>query len=145
LLTRIEGQPLLIEDLTARREELSHELGEAMAASAPNARIFIQKRVLPRLFSLRFLFRQYFKHETLDQLIAETNRGFEAEVSGLSPYERGNLFSTIEKAVTMRRLDALIYLHQSLKLWLAPHVVFTSLMLALMIVHIIQVIYFAAS
>jgi hypothetical protein len=29
-----------------------------------------------------------------------------------------------------------------LKSWLAPHVVVTSLMLALMIVHIIQVIYF---
>jgi hypothetical protein len=116
-----------------------------MAASTPNARLFIQKRVLPRLFSLRFLFRQYLKYETLDQLIADTNRGFEAEISGLSPYERGNLFSTIEKAVTMRRLDALIYLHQSLKLWLAPHVVFTSLMLALMIVHIIQVIYFASN
>ncbi len=142
ILTRIEGQPLLIEDLTARREELSNELGEALAASTPDARVFIQKHVIPRLFSLRFLLRQYFKPETLDQLIANTNRKFEKDVSVLSPYERGNLFSAIEKAATMRRLDALIYLHQSLKLWLAPHVIFTSLMLALMIVHIIQVIYF---
>jgi hypothetical protein len=31
-----------------------------------------------------------------------------------------------------------------MKLWLAPHVVVTSLMLALMIVHIIQVLYFLA-
>jgi hypothetical protein len=45
--------------------------------------------------------------------------------------------------VTIRRLDALIYLHQSLKWWLAPHIASTSLMLALMVVHIIQVIYFA--
>jgi preprotein translocase subunit YajC len=30
-----------------------------------------------------------------------------------------------------------------LKMWLAPHVVSTSLMLALMAVHIIQVFYFA--
>ena len=44
----------------------------------------------------------------------------------------------------MRRVDALIYLHQLLKLWLAPHVLVTSLMLALMLVHIIQVIYFLA-
>jgi Fe-S-cluster-containing dehydrogenase component/CRP-like cAMP-binding protein len=145
MLTRIEGQPLLIEDLIARREELSHELGEAMAAASPNARVFIQRRVLPKLFSLKFLLRQYLKRETLEQLIAETNHGFESQISGMSPYERGNLFSTIEKAATVRRVDALIYLHQSLKLWLAPHVVLTSLMLALMIVHIIQVIYFAAS
>jgi hypothetical protein len=44
----------------------------------------------------------------------------------------------------MRRVDALIYLPQLLKLWLAPHVLVTSLMLALMLVHIIQVIYFLA-
>jgi hypothetical protein len=30
-----------------------------------------------------------------------------------------------------------------LKLWLAPHVVATSLMLALMLVHIVQVVLFA--
>jgi hypothetical protein len=46
--------------------------------------------------------------------------------------------------VTLRRADALIYLHKTVKSWLAPHVLVTSLMLALMIVHIIQVIYFAA-
>ncbi len=145
MLTRLEGQPLLIEDLIARREELSRELGEAMAASSPGARSFIDKRVLPRLFSLRFLLRQYLKCETLDRLIADTHREFESKLSDLSRYEMGNLFSAIEKAVTMRRVAALIYLHQSLKLWLAPHVVFTSLMLALMIVHIVQVIYFAAT
>jgi Fe-S-cluster-containing dehydrogenase component/CRP-like cAMP-binding protein len=144
-LTKIEGQPLLIEDLMKRREELSRELGEAMAAATPGARVFIQQQVLPRLFSFGFLFRQYLKRETLDQLIADTNQNFEQDISTLSPYERGNLFSAIEKAATMRRVDALIYLHQSLKLWLAPHVVFTSLMLALMIVHLIQVIYFLAN
>jgi Fe-S-cluster-containing dehydrogenase component/CRP-like cAMP-binding protein len=143
LLTRIEGQPLLIEDLMARREELSNELGEAIAASSPDARELIGKRFLPRIFSLRFLLRQYFRRETLDQLISNTNREFERAVSGLSPYERGNLFSALEKAATIRRVDALVYLHQALKLWLAPHVVFTSLMLALMGVHIIQVTYFA--
>jgi Fe-S-cluster-containing dehydrogenase component len=142
IMTRIEGQPLLIEDLTTRREELSHELGEALAASSPNARVFIQKRVIPRLFSLSFLLRQYFKPESLDRMIAGVNRKFGKEIDDLSPYERGNLFSAIEKAATMRRVDALIYLHQSLRLWLAPHVIFTSIMLALMIVHIIQVIYF---
>jgi hypothetical protein len=43
----------------------------------------------------------------------------------------------------LRRVDSLIYLHQLLKLWLAPHVVATSLMLALMFVHVVQVVFFA--
>jgi hypothetical protein len=50
---------------------------------------------------------------------------------------------TVEASATLRRVDALIFLHRLLKAWLVPHVVFTSLMLALMVVHIIQVIYFA--
>jgi hypothetical protein len=45
--------------------------------------------------------------------------------------------------VLLRRADSLIYLHQLLKLWLAPHVVATSLMLMLMLVHIAQVVFFA--
>ncbi len=142
MLTRIEGQPLLIEDLTARREELSRELGEAMAAASPKARVLIQTRVLPRVFSLWFLLRQYLRRETLDELTSQANREFEPVAEALSAYERGNLYSSVEKAVTLRRVDALIYLHHLLKLWLAPHVLFTSLMLALMIVHLIQVIYF---
>jgi Fe-S-cluster-containing dehydrogenase component/CRP-like cAMP-binding protein len=142
MLTRIEEQPLLIEDLLARRQELGADLGATMAATSPEARTIIEKNVLKRCLSLPFLLRQYLRREPLDRLIAAVNAEFKETAAKLQPYERGNFASAVEKAVTMRRVDALIYLHQSLKSWLAPHVVVTSLMLALMIVHIIQVIYF---
>ncbi|HKX32338.1 MAG TPA: cyclic nucleotide-binding domain-containing protein [Blastocatellia bacterium] len=145
LLTKIEGQPLLLDDLLARRAELGQELGESMGAASAEAQNFVEKKVLPKLFSLRFLLRQYLKRETLDQLVVETQQRFDDAVSDLSPKERDLLFGAIEKAATLRRVDALIYLHQSLKIWLAPHVLFTSIMLALMIVHIIQAIYCLAN
>jgi hypothetical protein len=47
-------------------------------------------------------------------------------------------------AATLRRVEALIYLHRLLKLWLPPHIASSALMLALLAVHILQVIYFAA-
>jgi hypothetical protein len=48
----------------------------------------------------------------------------------------------VTDAVTsLRRLDALRFLHWTLKSWLLPHVVATSLMLALLVVHIFQVVY----
>jgi hypothetical protein len=144
MLTRIEGQPLLLDDLLSRREELREELGATMAAASPEARKLLKKRVLKRCLSLRFLLRQYLRRESLDQLVGAVGGALKTSAKSLSAYEQGNFFSAIEKAVTMRRVDALIYLHQSLKLWLAPHVILTSLMLALMIVHIIQVIYFLA-
>jgi Fe-S-cluster-containing dehydrogenase component/CRP-like cAMP-binding protein len=142
LLTKIEGRPLLIEDLLERREELSEELASTIAASSPEARKLIEKKVLKPCSSLPFLFRQFIRRESLDDLTQAKNKEMEKTASKLSAYERGNFFSAVEKAVTLRRVDALIYLHQSLKSWIAPHVIVTSLMLALMIVHIIQVIYF---
>jgi hypothetical protein len=39
-------------------------------------------------------------------------------------------------------VESLIYLHRLLKVWLAPHVISTSVMLALLVVHIVQVIFF---
>lgn len=144
MLTRIEGQPLLIEDLLARREELREELGVTMAAASPEALTLIKKQALKRCLSLRFLFRQYLRRESLDQLIGAVSAALKPTAKSLLAHEQGNFFSAVEKAVTMRRIDALIYLHQSLKWWLAPHVIVTSLMLALMVVHIVQVLYFLA-
>jgi hypothetical protein len=70
MLTRIEGQPLLIEDLTARRKELNHELGELMAKVTPNVRVTVQQQVIPSALSLGFLLRQYLKRESLDEMLA---------------------------------------------------------------------------
>ncbi len=144
MLTRIEGQPLLLDDLLARREELREELGATLSAASPEARRLIRSLVLKRCLSMRFLLRQYLRRESLDQMIGAVNASLKSKAKNLSAYEQGNFFSAVEKAATLRRVDALIYLHQSLKLWLAPHVITTSVMLALMIVHIVQVIYFLA-
>ena len=143
IMTRIEGQPLLIEDLTERRNELSRKIGEEMASATPNARMYIQKQVIPRTCSLGFLFRQYLKVEPLERMMENVKSEYAHKVAELPEKDRAGILGAVETAVTLRRVDALIYLHQMLKLWLAPHVLFTSLMLALMIVHIIQVIFFA--
>jgi hypothetical protein len=87
--------------------------------------------------------RQYVRREDLTQMMAEAREEFKEDAERLSDSEaRLLLMDVVEATVTLRRVDALIYLHQLLKLWLAPHVVSTSLMLALMGVHIIQVIFF---
>ncbi|MEO6726949.1 MAG: 4Fe-4S dicluster domain-containing protein, partial [Blastocatellia bacterium] len=144
MLTKIEGQPLLIEDLSARRKELAGELGELMAAASPQVRTTIQQRVIPRLLSFGFLLRQYFKRESLEEMLAGVKATFTSDGQMIAEADRAALTKSLETAATMRRVDALIYMHQLLKLWLAPHVLVTSLMLALMLVHIIQVIYFLA-
>ena len=143
LLTKIEGQPLLIEDLTARREELGEEIGSAMASVSPQTKEAIERRVLPKFLSFGFLMRQYLKKESLEDLLVSVRKEGQQDAASVPAPERDHFLHAVESAATMRRVDALVYLHQLLKLWLAPHVIVTSLMLALLLAHLIQVIYFA--
>ncbi len=144
IMTSIEGEPLLIEDLKARRDELRETLASIGERSSPELRILIKRKVRARFLSLSYLLRQYLKREELSTLQAEAREQLEADAERLhNAGERRLLLEAAEATVTLRRVDALIYLHQLLKLWLAPHVVATSLMLVLMLVHIVQVVFFA--
>jgi hypothetical protein len=88
---------------------------------------------------------QYIRPVELKALLAQARTEFRAEADGLEDQAmRPLLLEAVETSATLRRVDALIYLHQLLKAWVAPHVISTSLMLALMIVHILQVIFFSA-
>jgi Fe-S-cluster-containing dehydrogenase component len=142
-LTKIEGSPLLLDDLRDRREELQKEIAE-ISASGPLQNI-VKQKVVPRFLSFGYLLRQFFGREELDRMVESAKARFNAERTKLAnEKDRRKLDRAIEAAATLRRIDALIYLHRSLKLWLPPHVATTALMLALMIVHVIQVIYYAS-
>lgn len=144
MLTSIEGEPLLIEDLLGRRDELRLELEEIVKESEGWLKEEIEDRVIKKFSRFSFLMRQYVKREPLTSLLANARRAFRERLTRLTTNEeRALLLRAVEAKVTMRRVDALIYLHKVLKLWIAPHVISTSIMLALMIVHIIQVVYFA--
>ncbi|MFY9570414.1 MAG: 4Fe-4S dicluster domain-containing protein, partial [Blastocatellia bacterium] len=145
LLTRIEGAPLLIDDLKQRREELQKLLAEIGSSPSEDLRSIVKGRVIPKFVSFGYLLRQYLKRESLEALIDSAKGRFSAEIKGLrNEADRGKLERAVEASATLRRVDALIYLHRLLKVWLPPHVATTSLMLALLVIHIIQVIYYAA-
>lgn len=143
IMTSIEGEPLLVEDLRARREELRETLADIGQRGNEEFRNFINSKVRGRYLSFGFLLRQYIRREELTALLAEARERFEPEAAKLSdPQARSLLLEAVEATVMLRRVDALIYGHQLLKLWLAPHVVATSIMLATMLVHIVQVVFF---
>jgi Fe-S-cluster-containing dehydrogenase component/CRP-like cAMP-binding protein len=142
-MTRIEREPLLLEDLEARREELRAELVRA-ADVTENAELnqLIQRKVRRRFLGLGYLFRQYFRQEDLRTMLAEARSEFRTAAESMGRADDARLMEAVENAATLRRVDALCYLHQLLKIWVAPHVVFTSIMLVLMAIHIAQVVYF---
>ncbi|HEY0405333.1 MAG TPA: cyclic nucleotide-binding domain-containing protein [Pyrinomonadaceae bacterium] len=145
LLTRIEGEPLLLDDLLARRAELRNELSLIKTSDEKLKRLL--RRELPRrLMTLRCLISQYTERAELKTFVDAARREFgeHAERLRLSAESRRALDEAVTAAATLKRVEALIYLHRLLKLWLAPHVVSTSVMLVLMAAHIYQVFNFAA-
>ena len=144
VLTSIEGEPLLLEDLLSRRDELREELAELAKANEGWLRQEIDEGVKKRFFTVTFLWRQVIKREPLTALLALAREEFKDRLQRVATEdERLSLIKAVETVVTIRRLDALILLHKALKVWIPPHVLSTSLMLALMLVHIAQVSYFA--
>ncbi len=142
-MTRIEREPLLIEDLQARREELRAELVRTTDATTnPELKSLIQRKVRRRFLGLRYLLRQYWKQEDLQTMLASARAEFRDAATGMSRSDDARLIDAVENAATLRRVDALVLLHKLLKIWVAPHVLFTSLMLVLMLIHIVQVVYF---
>ncbi|MGE3465298.1 MAG: cyclic nucleotide-binding domain-containing protein [Pyrinomonadaceae bacterium] len=142
-MTRIEREPLLIDDLEARQTELRNALLVTAAdTSSPELSALIRRKVSRRFLGLAYLFRQYFKREDLQTMLAEARKEFRSAADQMSRSDDTRLMDAVENAATLRRVDALVYLHKLLKLWVAPHVLFTTLMLVLMVIHIIQVVYF---
>jgi len=143
IMTSIEGDPLLIEDLEGRRAELREDLAKISANADQQLSDLIERKVRRYFASLSYLLRQYLRREELTAALAKGRLQFKAEMATLDTKEKRNLLlKAIERSATLRRVEALIYLHRLLKVWLAPHVISTSVMLALMVVHIVQVIFF---
>jgi len=108
----------------------------------PELQKLIEKKVRRRFLGLGYLFRQYLKREDLAEMLADARARFRPQAEEFSRIDDARLMDAVENAATLRRVDALIYLHKLLKLWLPPHVLFTAIMLVLMAVHIAQVVYF---
>ncbi len=142
IMTSIEGDPLLIEDLEARRAELRADIEKIRNDSDDETRTLIDK--VRRYFSsFTYLLRQYLQREELTTALAKARLRFKSEITAPTEKEKHDqILKAVERSAVLRRVEALIYLHRLLKVWVAPHVISTSVMLALMIVHIIQVVFF---
>ena len=144
IMTSIEGDPLLIEDLEGRRAELLNEISTIENKINEGIRPIVQGKVRQHFFSLGYLFKEYSRREELTARLAKARLFFKGDLAAITEKEQRNLLlRVIERAATLRRVEALIYLHRMLKIWIAPHVIATSVMLALMIVHIVQVVFFS--
>jgi Fe-S-cluster-containing dehydrogenase component/CRP-like cAMP-binding protein len=143
IMTRIEGEPLLVEDLEKRRDELRQDTRKIYEKSEGWLKDELRDRVFPRFLSYGFLWRQIRRQEELKALLAQARQEFkDRTMRTATEDERDLLIAAVEAAVTLRRVDALLALHWLLRVWIPMHIVSTAVMLALMVVHIVQVVFF---
>jgi Fe-S-cluster-containing dehydrogenase component/CRP-like cAMP-binding protein len=143
LMTRIEPEPLLMEDLVKRRDELRAELySRAEETENLDLRSLIEQKVRRRFLGLGYLIKQYLSKQDLRGMLADAREEFRSVAAGMSRRDDARLMEAVENAATLRRVDALLYLHKILRIWIAPHVLFTAIMLVLLVIHIIQAVYF---
>ena len=143
VMTRIEGEPLLVEDLEKRREELRQDTRKIYEKSEGWLKDELRDRVYPRFLSYEFLWRQLRRQEELKALLAQARQEFkDRTMRTATDEERDLLISAVEAAVMLRRVDALLALHWLLRVWIPMHIVSTALMIALMLVHVVQVVFF---
>ena len=142
LLTRIEGEPILLEDLEARRKELRAEVAAART-DQKNIRELLDQAA-GNFGSFTYLWRQVWRREDLSALLASARQEYRPILDRTAQGDNEEaLLAHIEKLATLRRVDALIYLHRLLKVWLPPHIIAASLMLALLAIHLVQVVLFS--
>ena len=143
IMTRIEGDPLLVEDLEGRRKELRADVRTILDKSDGWLKEEIRDRVYPRFLSYGFLWRQIWRREELKAMLAQARQEFKERTTRLTTdEERDLLIAAVETAVTLRRVDALLALHWLLRAWIPLHIIATAVMLALLLVHIAQVVFF---
>ena len=84
-MTRIEREPLLIEDLETRREELRAELVRTAEETAnPELKSLIQRKVRRRFLGLGYLLRQYLRREDLPTMLAKAREEFRSAAENMS-------------------------------------------------------------
>lgn len=142
LLTTLEGDPLLLEDLESRRVELNAEVFQPGKHQKEADELL--RRAQRSFGSISYLLKQVWRREELSVLLAAARSDYRPLLTKLpGEVDQDALLEDIQKLATIRRLDLLIYLHRLLKAWLPPHIIASILMLGLLGIHILQVIVFS--
>src|ERR1051326_1957055 len=114
LLTSLEGDPLLLEDLKARRAELRAEVFQPRKQQKEAEELF--RRAHRRFGSIKHLLQQIWRREELSALLASIRNEYRPLLSVLpSEVDQAAFLEDLQKLAIIRRLDALIYLHRLLK------------------------------
>ena len=100
IMTSIEGDPLLIEDLERQRVARNCRVnsGTIESKAKEETRRLIQSKVRRHFSSLAYLLRQYLRREELTMSLAKARLHFKAEMAATAEKEERNLLLKADRA-----------------------------------------------
>ncbi len=142
LLTAVEEDPALIEDLIGVRSDCLRGLYELGESGSAEFRALVKGRLSAEASSLTRMTRFYRRRSTL----AQEMPAFQAELAELMksvrPHEHRAFVRAAEYALHANKMGAELLLQRTLRGWLTFHMAATAVMLAIAAVHIFSVLFY---
>ncbi len=142
MLTAMEEEPVIVEDLLELKENYCRRVVELSQGKSETFRRAVSRRLRPEMESWSRMARFIVKRSTLDPELAPFQSKFEAEVKRLPEVEQADFKRLIETALRINKANAELFLQRVLRRWLTMHIVISTAMAALAVVHIVSVFYY---
>ena len=142
LLTAVEENPALIEDLVGIREDCLRGLHELGAGGSAEFREFVKTRLTGEVSSLGRIMRFYRKRSTLAKELPAFQKEHEPARARLKSHEHRAFHKATEYALHANKMNAELLLHRVLRGWLTFHIATSVVMLVLLSAHIFSVLFY---
>lgn len=142
LLTEMEENPAIQEDLLLVRSECLQGMLELAKGGSPEFRALVEKRLLKESESLSRMLRFYKRRSTLAEELPAFQKEHVEALGMLKPREHMAFRRATEYALRVNKMNAELFLQRAMRSWLTFHIVATGTMFGLAAVHIFWALYY---
>jgi hypothetical protein len=142
LLTAMEENPAIMEDLLAIRSECISGMLELADGGSAEFKALVQGSLLKETVSWRRMLQFYQRRSNLLQELPAFRKEFEPSLRRLREHEHRACQRAIEYTLRANKMNAELFLQRLLRGWLTFHMVATVAMFGLAAVHVFTVLYY---
>jgi hypothetical protein len=142
LLTDMEENPAIMEDLLLVRAECLQGMLELASGASQEFRALVEQRLMKEAASWNRMVRFYKRRSTLAEELPAFQKEHAESLDRLKPVEHVAYRRATEYALRVNKMNAELLLQRAMRGWLTFHIVSTGTMFALAAVHIFTALYY---
>jgi hypothetical protein len=142
LLTALEEEPAILEDLLTVREDNFRGMLELARGGSPEFRTLVETRLLKETGSWARMWHFYRRRSTVAEELPAFQKDHDVALGALKPHEHRAFHRAAEYALRVNKMNAEMFLQRTLRGWLTLHIVTTTVMFGLAAIHIFSELYY---